>query len=121
MKRTEELLTGHIPERYQPLTQGLAEAGRPATQLGEPISRQTRDAQIPLSYAQQRLWFLQQLEPDSVAYNLHWAVQMDGPLDQPALAAALSHLLARHEALRTSFPTQAGQPQQLIHPPGSAP
>jgi amino acid adenylation domain-containing protein len=89
--------------------------------LGEiipPMSRAKRDAGwAPLSYAQQRLWFIHQLDPASPAYNIPLAVRLTGQLDVGALRATLTEVVRRHEALRTTFAVRDGQPQQLIHPP----
>src|SRR3954451_13843429 len=71
---------------------------------------------FPLSFAQQRLWFLDQLQPDSPLYNLPSAVYLSGRLDLAALQQSLDMLVARHEALRTSIATVAGQPLQRIAP-----
>ena len=79
----------------------------------QPVSRQER---LPLSFAQQRLWFLQQLEPESTAYNLPLAVRLSGDLDRTALQRSLSEIVRRHEALRTTFATADGEPVQVIHP-----
>ncbi|MGI9309598.1 MAG: amino acid adenylation domain-containing protein, partial [Gammaproteobacteria bacterium] len=68
----------------------------------------------PLSYAQQRLWFLDQLEPGSAAYNLHWAAELHGALDEWALRSALEALVARHDSLRTTFASQNAEPVQVI-------
>ena len=76
---------------------------------------------IPLSFAQQRLWFLAQLEPHSAAYNVPLAVCLKGMLDRQALAAGLEAVVARHEVLRTTFPTVAGKPIQVIHPAHAVP
>ncbi len=87
--------------------------------LGEhvpPMIRVKRDA-APLSYAQQRLWFIHQLDPTSPAYNIPLAVRLSGRLDIDALRATLTEVVRRHEALRTTFSIRDGQPQQLIHPP----
>src|SRR6185436_3894811 len=82
-----------------------------------PMSRADRDAGwAPLSYAQQRLWFIHQLDPTSPAYNIPLAVRLSGKLDIAALRATLTEVVRRHEALRTSFSIRAGQPQQIIHP-----
>ncbi|MET9443779.1 non-ribosomal peptide synthase/polyketide synthase [Streptomyces sp. NPDC006610] len=71
----------------------------------------------PLSYAQQRLWFLDRFEPGSTEYTTLSVLRLRGPLDEPALRAALDGLVARHEALRTTFTEQDGQARQLVHPP----
>ncbi len=70
----------------------------------------------PLSLAQERLWFLNQLEGASASYNLSGAVRITGQLELNALQQALSEIVRRHEVLRTSFQTVNGTPIQLIHP-----
>ncbi|MBW8874483.1 MAG: amino acid adenylation domain-containing protein [Acidobacteria bacterium] len=82
-----------------------------------PITRLPRDAEPQLSFAQERLWFLEQLEPGTMAYNVHAALQLDGPLDGTALAAVLGEIARRHEVLRTTFRVDAGRPVPEIHPP----
>jgi amino acid adenylation domain-containing protein len=83
-----------------------------------PMIRADRDAGLaPLSYAQQRLWFIHQLEPDSPAYNIPLAVRLTGQLDTSALSLSLSEIVRRHEPLRTTFILEDSQPFQLIHPP----
>ena len=77
--------------------------------------RPARDS-APLSFAQQRLWFLDQLEPNSAFYNMPQAIRMSGPLDVGALRRALSEIAARHESLRTSFTVVEGNPVQVIAP-----
>lgn len=75
-----------------------------------------RDGALPLSYAQERLWFLEQLEPESPAYNLSTVIRLSGPLDVGALVQSLEEIVRRHEALRTTFPAVNGQPVQVIAP-----
>src|SRR5689334_4591622 len=80
------------------------------------IERVPRADLLPLSYAQQRLWFIHQLDPDSPAYNIPLAVRLKGQLDVDALRATLTEIVHRHEALRTTFVVRDGQPHQLIRP-----
>lgn len=75
-----------------------------------------RTRSFPLSYAQQRLWFLDQLQPGSPVYNCPIAVRLAGSLDKEALERALTEIVRRHEVLRTTFPTANGQPVQHISP-----
>jgi amino acid adenylation domain-containing protein len=80
-----------------------------------------RDEPLPLSYAQQRLWFIDQLEPGNIAYNLHVGVRFRGPLDVTVLKQTLSEIIRRHEALRTTFAVIDDQLVQVISPPASWP
>ena len=82
-----------------------------------PVALVNHDGELPLSFAQQRLWFLDLLEPNSPVYNIPHAVQLNGPLDLSALERSVNKLIQRHESLRTTFPTNTGQPAQLIRPP----
>ena len=91
----------------------------PATD--SPIAAADRGRPLPLSFGQQRLWFLHRLEPSSVEYTIPVVIRLDGPLDQSALAAALTAVVHRHETLRTTFTVMDGQPVQVIHPPAPVP
>ena len=84
--------------------------------VAPPITRVARGAALPLSFAQQRLWFLDQFEPGNASYNMPAAVRMRGQLDVDALGRALNEIVRRHEALRTSFTMRDGAPAQLISP-----
>jgi amino acid adenylation domain-containing protein len=86
--------------------------------IGEPrIERVTRDAPIPLTFAQQRLWFLDQFQPGVPAYNVCDAIELAREIDVPALRRAATELVRRHELLRTSFPSVEGVPVQHIAAP----
>jgi len=82
--------------------------------LAPPIEKVGRDQPLPLSFAQQRLWFFNQLEPGNVAYNVPFVQRIMGPLDVTAIERALSELIRRHESLRTTFTIEEGQPVQII-------
>ncbi|MET0398247.1 MAG: amino acid adenylation domain-containing protein [Longimicrobiaceae bacterium] len=75
-----------------------------------------RTGPLPLSFAQQRLWFLEQLGGLGSAYHMPWRLRLQGALDVDALRGALERIVARHEALRTTFPLVEGQPVQRIVP-----
>ncbi|WP_460728693.1 amino acid adenylation domain-containing protein, partial [Nocardia heshunensis] len=79
-----------------------------------------RPEHIPLSLAQQRMWFLNQFDPASAAYNIPVAIRLSGELDVVALQAAVADLVGRHEILRTIYPQVNGEPTQLILPAGQA-
>ncbi|MEJ6486183.1 amino acid adenylation domain-containing protein [Nostoc punctiforme UO1] len=81
-----------------------------------PILPVSRDCDLPLSFAQTRLWFLNQLDTFTTAYNITEAVQMTGSLNVAALYQSLNEVVRRHESLRTTFETVEGQPSQVIHP-----
>ncbi|MQY11299.1 Tyrocidine synthase 3 [Streptomyces sp. RB5] len=87
-----------------------AVAGRPELRVRE------RPGVVPLSFAQQRLWFLDGLDRDGGMYNIPAAIRLEGPVDVARLRAALNAVVARHEALRTLFPEVDGQPVQVILP-----
>src|SRR5262245_53625308 len=81
------------------------------------IPRREEGGQAPLSFAQQRLWFFDQFEPGSPAYNLVSSVLLQGKLDTLALETTFSEVIRRHEALRTTFDVRQGEPVQIIAPP----
>ena len=70
----------------------------------------------PLSFSQQRLWFLDQMDPENAAYNIPAAVRLEGPLNLEALERSFNEIIRRHEVLRTTFPSFDGRPLQLIDP-----
>jgi amino acid adenylation domain-containing protein len=95
----------------------LAAAGLQAP----PVLPRGKDEALPLSFAQQRLWFLERLRPGTAAYNLPSVFRLQGPLAVPALAAALGEIVRRHDVLRTTFAIVAGEPVQVVEPPGPRP
>ncbi|HZI15924.1 MAG TPA: amino acid adenylation domain-containing protein, partial [Myxococcus sp.] len=92
------------------------DAARGLPRLAPPALRpMPRDGAIPLSFAQQRLWFLDQLQPGTATYNLPSALKLEGPVEVEALREALHALARRHEALRTTFVVREGEPTQHVH------
>ncbi|HEU0076774.1 MAG TPA: amino acid adenylation domain-containing protein, partial [Longimicrobiaceae bacterium] len=94
---------------------GLRRAG--AALAAPPLERASREGPLPLSFAQQRLWLVDRLEPGSAAYNMPYALRLRGALDVAALRRSLDALVERHETLRTSFAEHDGGPVQVVHAP----
>ncbi len=84
-----------------------------------PLRRRSVSGEAPLSFSQQRLWFLDQLEGESAAYNVPGALRIRGPLDPSALEEAILRIVERHETLRTTFKERDGGPVQVIQPQGT--
>ncbi len=95
--------------------------GETAEHAAPPLLPVPRHEALPLSFAQQRLWFLAQLDTHSPAYHIPIALRLVGHLDRTALQHSLDALFARHESLRTIFPLHHGQPVQQILPPQPLP
>lgn len=81
-----------------------------------PLSRTPRDQRNSLSFSQERLWFLDQMEPQSASYNVPSAVRLTGEFNKDALQGSLDEIVRRHEVLRTTFVEKGGRPVQVIHP-----
>ncbi len=129
VSRARAVLRAEIPLRALFEAQTVAElAARVDAERREeegvavpPLVPAGRGGPLPLSFAQERLWFLHRLAPESVAYNTPVFLRVCGPLDVPALRRALDALVERHESLRTSFPTADGRPVQHVAPPAPVP
>jgi amino acid adenylation domain-containing protein len=91
---------------------GAARAATPFPDIGQA----DRNAELPLSFSQQRVWFLQHLHPDSAAYHFGATLRLTGQLDVTALTRSLDAIVERHEILRTAFPAVEGRPIQVVHP-----
>ncbi|RYZ45464.1 MAG: non-ribosomal peptide synthetase, partial [Myxococcaceae bacterium] len=105
------------PEKRDLLLKQLQAKGArtPQTSAIPPLEPRPRgDAALPLSFAQQRLWFLEQLEPGTARYNMPVAVRLKGPLESPVLERVFNELIHRHEPLRTTFRLEADRSVQVI-------
>jgi len=96
------------------------EAAKPARPAPPLAPRPPGDA-WPLAIDQERLWFLHQLDPGDISYNIPLIARLAGPLDRRALAGCLSEVVRRHEAFRTTFPTRGGAAVQVVSPPAPLP
>ncbi len=107
-----------------PTVAGLAKQAE-ASQTGEnaaeslPLKPVDRSGPLPLSFAQQRLWFLNELDPANSLYNISFALHLTGDLQPTRLREALDEVVRRHEALRTRFASQDGEPVQIVCPASS--
>src|SRR5262245_39242902 len=101
-------------------TKPVAEPHVPAESNGRPspvpLAQQERPEHLPLSFAQSRLWLIDQIEGSSTEYNLPESVRLRGELDLEALRKTIQALVDRHESLRTHFMLVGGQPVQVILP-----
>ncbi|MFB2983428.1 amino acid adenylation domain-containing protein [Microseira sp. BLCC-F43] len=123
MSNNNERIAALSPEKRQMLVQQLYQKTAKVTRSRSvpngtsPITPQNRDVNcFPLSFAQARLWFLDQLEPGKPFYNISSALLLKGSLNLAALEQSLNEVIRRHEILRTSFATVDGQPVQVIEP-----
>jgi amino acid adenylation domain-containing protein/FkbH-like protein len=99
------------------LPEHKSDLGRPLAAIAQTIAAAPRTGSLPLSFAQQRLWFINELEPGETVYNVPFAARLKGPLDTAVLVRCLNEVLRRHEVLRTTFRSDAGEPVQRIGPP----
>ncbi|MFB2923834.1 condensation domain-containing protein [Aerosakkonema funiforme] len=124
LSRLRDTFQVEIPLRYlfeSPTVAGLAKQieiamkGQQSLEFS-PIERVSQRIELPLSLAQERLWFLYQLEPENPAYNIPGVVRLEGLLNIKALEKSLQEIVRRHEALRTNFVMTEGRSLQVIHP-----
>ncbi len=113
MSEPANRLDGLSPEKRALLLARIKEKAKAAAQEAG-ISPRADRSSYPLSFAQQRLWILSQLEPDSPFYNITLTLRLSGALDVPALAQSLNEVVRRHEVLRARFITEHGNPIQVI-------
>ena len=124
ISRLREAFSLEIPLRIVFESPTVAQLDQSLTELGTnpkllslpPIQPRTQNEQLPLSWAQERLWFLNQLEGSSATYNSSIGFRITGNLNINALQKALSEIFCRHEVLHTSFQTVNGRPIQVINP-----
>lgn len=122
VSRVRELFNVEIPlraafeatklTRFSELVRASLDEG--ATDRETPLQRAPRNESLPLSFAQQRLWFLNQLEPTSPFYNISIAIRLTGALESSAIEASLNEIIKKHEVLRTNF-VAGGRPEQVVH------
>ncbi len=125
ISRVRKVFQVEVPLRElfeTPTVAGLAQAIEAARaedtgRQAPPLIRVPRTDRLPLSFAQQRLWFLDQLAPRSAIYNMPTAVRLEGRLDEMALKHSINEIVRRHEVLRTHFVALDGEPVQVISPP----
>jgi amino acid adenylation domain-containing protein len=116
MSDLSERLAALSPERRRLLELRLRKSGLTLPVVAQ-IPRRAGAGPSPLSFAQERLWFLDQFEPESPVYNVALAFRLSGALNVQGLEQSLSKVVSRHEALRTIFPAVDGQPRQVVVPP----
>jgi len=125
MSRLRESLSIELPLRMlfeAPTVEGLARvaeksmAEAPEAEV-PPLEPIARDGALPLSFAQQGLWLLQQMEPESSSYNSLKALRLKGRFDPRVVASVVTEIVRRHEILRTRCPAVDGRPVQVIEPP----
>ncbi|NEQ89180.1 MAG: non-ribosomal peptide synthetase, partial [Moorea sp. SIO2I5] len=110
-------LKRNLVERKTEILEFLLEVEKTQESVASSIQRISREQVIPLSYAQQRLWFLEKMALSSNAYNMPLTLHLVGKLDYVALQKSLNQIIARHETLRTTFSEINGTPVQIIQPP----
>src|ERR1043166_1942291 len=106
-----------LPPESKTVLEPRMRGGKVASPPFGAIRRTSEADRFPLSFAQERLWLLDQLEPGSSLYTIFTGLRLIGPLDKAALEWSLSEVLRRHETLRTNFVVADGQPTQVVSDP----
>ncbi|MEH2296968.1 amino acid adenylation domain-containing protein [Nostoc sp.] len=109
-------LRAEIQERKAEIIEFLKATNRNNNHSFRPLVPISRSVNLPLSFAQQRLWFLNQLIPNNPFYNIPLALHLTGSLNQAALEQTFNEIVRRHEVLRTTVVMQSGEPVQVINP-----
>jgi len=110
--------SGISPEKLEAFNLLLKRKGISPSSVQPITRRKDQHSPVAVSFAQQRLWFLDQLEPGSPFYNMHSGVRFVGPLNHDLLAKAFTEVVRRHESLRTRFEVIDGKPLQIVAAPG---
>src|SRR5437762_7027867 len=113
MSEISQRIEALSPEKLALLSQRLKEKNQQRAKK-QSIPRRTDSNSYPLSLEQQRLWFMNQLQPNSSFYNMGGAMRLTGELNIAVLEQTLSEIARRHEALRSSFPMSQGAPAQVV-------
>jgi amino acid adenylation domain-containing protein len=106
-----------IINRKSEILQALLDSSDKQNDDVMPLQKVSRDGSLCLSFSQERLWFLYQLEPENISYNIPICLRMEGQLRVDVLKESLSGIIHRHETLRTTFAEVGGQPIQIVSPP----
>ncbi|WP_084195840.1 hybrid non-ribosomal peptide synthetase/type I polyketide synthase [Streptosporangium amethystogenes] len=113
-----ESVTKEPPEKPDDGEHPESVTKEPPGEVTEEPPGKADDGPLPLSFAQRRIWFLDQMYPDQRAYTIAVPLELEGELDERALQAAVQEIVHRHEVLRTTFPVSGGEPVQLVAAPG---
>lgn len=101
------------------LSEEVRSQGSKVTEFATPVLQRSREMELPLSYAQQRLWFLHQFQPENFAYNIPIKLRLKGRLDRNVLQLGIAEIVRRHAVLRTTYKTVKDTVQQVVHSPQS--
>lgn len=110
-------LREELARRKTEIMRFLADSASSISSGPIPLQPVSGDGVLPVSFSQERLWFLSQMEPDSTAYVISLGVRMQGKLNVRAFERSINEIVRRHEVLRTIFKESAGRPEQVVLPP----